>query len=77
MPCLNLINPQKAMSMKNNKYITVDSEVMSGRPVFTETRVPVDDLFEYIESGLTIDNFVADFPLVTKEMVINVIESLH
>lgn len=50
---------------------------MGGRPVFTGTRVPIDGLFEYIESGLSIDNFVRDFPTVTKIMAIQILEILR
>jgi uncharacterized protein (DUF433 family) len=62
--------------MKSNEFITIDSEVMGGRPVFKGTRVPIDGLFEYIEDGLTIDQFADDFPSVSKQMAINVLESL-
>jgi uncharacterized protein (DUF433 family) len=62
--------------MKTNDFITIDNKIMGGRPVFKGTRVPIDGLFEYIEDGLTIDQFSADFPSVSKQMAINVLESL-
>jgi uncharacterized protein (DUF433 family) len=62
--------------MKTNDFITIDNEIMGGRPVFKGTRVPIDGLFEYIEDGLTIDQFSEDFPSVSKQMAINVLESL-
>ena len=54
--------------------ITIDPEIKGGRAVFTGTRVPIDGLFIYLESGSTIDDFITDFPTVTKELVINVLE---
>ena len=47
--------------------INIDSETMSGTPVFTGTRVPVQSLFDYIETGETIDEFLENFPSVKKE----------
>jgi uncharacterized protein (DUF433 family) len=50
-------------------FITVSSEVLSGKPVFKGTRVPVETLFEYIENGNSINEFYADYPGVEKEFV--------
>jgi uncharacterized protein (DUF433 family) len=46
---------------------------MSGTPVFAGTRVPVQNLFDYIEGGETLDEFLASFPDVTREHAIAVI----
>ncbi len=54
--------------------ITVDKEILGGTPVFKGTRVPVETLFDYLESGITIDAFLDDFPTVTKEQVVKVLE---
>lgn len=62
--------------MINTNFITINAEIMNGRPVFNGTRVPIDGLFEYLEAGLTIDIFVTDFPSVTRELAVNVLESL-
>ena len=62
--------------MNNNDFITVDADIMRGRPVFKGTRVPIDGLFEYLEAGLTIDSFSNDFPSVTRELAVNVLELL-
>lgn len=59
------------------KYITVDPEIQNGQPVFTGTRVPVETLFWHLEKGISIDEFLADFPSVTKEQAIGVIEIAH
>ena len=54
--------------------INIDSETMSGTPVFTGTRVPVQSLFDYIETGETIDEFLENFPSVKKKFAIQVLE---
>lgn len=59
------------------KYITVDSETQHGQPVFTGTRVPVETLFLHLEKGISIDEFLADYPSVTKEQAIGVIGIAH
>jgi len=55
------------------KYITVDPEIQNGQPVFSGTRVPVETLFWHLEKGISIDEFLEDFPSVTKEQAIAVI----
>lgn len=54
--------------------INVDAEIMSGTPVFAGTRVPVQNLFDYIEGGEDLAEFLDDFPSVTKEAAIAVLE---
>ena len=56
------------------KHITVDSEIQNGQPVFTGTRVPVQSLFWHLEKGITIEEFLEDFPSVSKEQVVGVLE---
>ena len=60
--------------MKIGEIITIDKEIQSGAPVFTGTRVPIQSLFWHLESGVTIDEFLEDFPSVTKEQVIQLLE---
>ena len=45
-------------------------EILRGTPVFVGTRVPVKNLTDYLEGGSTIDEFLDDFPSVTREQVI-------
>ncbi len=52
-----------------------DPEIMGGTPVFTGTRVPVQNLVDYLEGGETIDEFLAGFPTVKREQVIAFIEA--
>jgi uncharacterized protein (DUF433 family) len=54
--------------------ITIDPEIVSGVPVFRGTRVPVDALISNLEAGLTLDEFLDNFPTVTREQAILVLE---
>lgn len=54
--------------------ITVDPETVSGTPVFKGTRVPVDALITNLEDGLTIDEFLHNFPTVTRDQAVQVLE---
>jgi len=53
--------------------ITVDPEIMSGVPVFTGTRVPVSALLENLEAGVSLDEFLTNFPTVSREQVVRVL----
>jgi uncharacterized protein (DUF433 family) len=57
-----------------SKYISVDPEVHSGTPVFAGTRVPVKTLFDHLEAGDSIEVFLADFPSVTRQHAVAVLE---
>jgi uncharacterized protein (DUF433 family) len=57
------------------KTINIDPEILSGEPVFNGTRVPIKNLFDYIETGETIETFLLDFPSVSKELAISLLES--
>ncbi len=48
---------------------------MGGTPVFCGTRVPVQTLLDYLEAGESIDDFLAGFPSVTREQVIEFLEA--
>ncbi|MEM8893780.1 MAG: DUF433 domain-containing protein [Bacteroidota bacterium] len=54
--------------------ITTDPEIQNGQPVFSGTRVPVQSLFWHLEKGISTDEFLDDFPSVTKDQVIAVLE---
>jgi uncharacterized protein (DUF433 family) len=55
-------------------YINIDKEILSGNPVFRGTRVPIQTLFDHLEKGISIDEFLDDFPTVKKEQAIAIIE---
>lgn len=57
-----------------DKIINVDPDIMSGTPLFSGTRVPVKNLFDYLETGDTLETFLDDFPSVTKEQAIGILE---
>ena len=57
-----------------SKNITIDSEVLGGTPVFKGTRVPVKNLFDYLETGETLETFLDDFPSVKKAQAVAVLE---
>ena len=54
--------------------ITVDPEILGGTPVFRGTRVPVDALLGNLESGVSIDEFLENFPTVSREQVLEVLK---
>jgi uncharacterized protein (DUF433 family) len=58
----------------NYGAINIDPETMGGTPVFTGTRVPIQSLFDYIETGETVDEFLENFPTVPKEYAIQVLK---
>ena len=57
-----------------NKIINIDSQILGGTPVFFGTRVPIKNLFDYLETGETIEEFLNDFEGVKKEQVIWILE---
>lgn len=54
--------------------VSIDPDVLSGTPVFTGTRVPVDALISNLEAGLTVDAFLDNFPSVSREQALEVLE---
>ena len=54
--------------------ITNDPEILSGATVFRGTRVPVAALLDNLAAGLTLDEFLDNFPTVTREQAIKVLE---
>src|SRR5262249_22375228 len=63
-----------AMSSLPEPLITVSPEYLGGEPVFTGTRVPVQALFDYIEGGDPLSEFLDDFPNVSREQAVAVLE---
>lgn len=53
--------------LRISDLITIDEEIVSGTPVFKGTRVPIQSLFDHLEKGIPIDDFLLDFPTVRKE----------
>ena len=57
-----------------NAVISRSPDVMGGTPVFAGTRVPVQTLLDHLEAGDSIDDFLAGFPSVSRDLVINFLE---
>ena len=57
-----------------DKVIHIDAEILGGTPVFYGTRVPIKNLFDYLETGETIETFLQDFDSVSREQVLKVLE---
>jgi uncharacterized protein (DUF433 family) len=60
--------------MKAEDFVEVNPKKMSGTPVFRGSRVPIQNLFDCIEDGETIEQFLEQFPTVTREQVSGVLE---
>lgn len=54
--------------------ITTSPDRLGGTPVFAQTRVPVQTLVDYLEAGDALDDFLADFPSVSREHAVAVLE---
>jgi uncharacterized protein (DUF433 family) len=57
-----------------NSVIKIDPEIMSGAPCFAGTRVPIQNLIDYLEGGDSIDEFLEDFPSVRRDQVVSFLE---
>lgn len=62
------------ISNVTNPIINIDPEIMSGAPVFSGTRVTINTLFDYLESGKSLEDFLEGFPSVKREQVISLLK---
>jgi uncharacterized protein (DUF433 family) len=60
--------------MSDKQVILSSPDVLGGTPVFAGTRVPIKNLIDYLEAGDSLDQFLADFPSVTREQAVQVLE---
>ena len=60
--------------MTAKELINIDPELMGGTPVFRGTRVPIKTLFDHLEEGDSIEIFLDDFPSVTREHALSLLE---
>ncbi len=58
----------------SQSVVKIDPELMSGAPCFAGTRVPIQNLMDYLEGGDSIDEFLEDFPTVSRQQVISFLE---
>jgi uncharacterized protein (DUF433 family) len=62
--------------MSQETLIQRSDEILGGTPVFAGTRVPVQTLFDYLEEGDTLGEFLEDFPAVSREHAVKVLEKV-
>jgi len=60
--------------MQRRAVVHSDPEILGGTPVFIGTRVPVKALLDYLEGGHRLDDFLDDFPTVTREQAVAALE---
>ena len=60
--------------MKLEQIVHKDPDILGGKPVFRGTRVPVRSLFDYVEGGDTLDEFLRQFPSVQREQAIALLD---
>jgi uncharacterized protein (DUF433 family) len=63
--------------MNIHNIINIDPDILSGQPVFTGTRVPVESLFDYLEVGAPLDEFLDEFPTVSREQAIALLDAAN
>ncbi|MEI6434162.1 MAG: DUF433 domain-containing protein [Bacteroidota bacterium] len=56
------------------RVINIDPDILGGTPVFFGTRVPIKNLFDYLETGDSIETFLEDFEGVSKDQVVKILE---
>jgi len=61
--------------IKVKDFITIDPEILGGQPVFRGTRVPVESLFDHLEKGISLEEFLEDFPSVTQGQAVAVLKN--
>lgn len=66
------------MNLKSalNKYVTVSPDILDGTPVFKDTRVPIKILFDYLQGGDNLQEFLDNYPTVQKSYAQKVLELL-
>lgn len=61
-------------AMAGTEIIVKNPQVLGGTPVFRDTRVPFQALLDYLEGGQTLDEFLDDFPTVTRQAAVAALE---
>jgi len=60
--------------MKSTSVVHSDPDILGGTPVFVGTRVPLQALIDYLEGGHSLEEFLDDFPTVTREVAVAALE---
>jgi len=63
--------------IRQDPVVHSDPEILRGTPVFVGTRVPLRNLIDYLEGGHGLDEFLDDFPSVSREQAIAALEAAH
>ena len=63
--------------MSSRQVIHSDPEILGGTPVFVGTRVPFRNLIDYLERGHSLDEFLDEFPSVSRDQAVAVLEAAH
>lgn len=72
----DLYHYQSQFMISSYSVVSISPEVMSGTPVFSGTRVPIQTLLDYLKSGESINDFLEGFPTVTKEQVLSFLDEM-
>ena len=70
---MKTLSNEKAKHVELDDFILADPEILGGDPVFRGTRVPVASLFEHLESDCPLEEFLENFPSVSREAAVAVI----
>lgn len=62
--------------MDIQEIINIDPEILGGCPVFMGTRVPIQTMFDHLEENIPLDEFLDDFPTVSREQAVALLEAL-
>jgi len=57
----------------SKQLVTISSEILGGTPVFYNTRVPIKNLFDYLKGGDSLEEFLDDFPSVSRDNALKVL----
>lgn len=68
---------ERKKNMGITEIVTIDPVILSGQPVFSGTRVPIDSLFDHLEAGVSLDDFLDDFPSVTRDQAVALLEAAN
>jgi uncharacterized protein (DUF433 family) len=71
---MNILNKIIDVSDEIENHIICDTEIRGGALVFKGTRIPLKILFDYLAEGSTIDEFIENYPSISKEKVIDVLD---
>jgi uncharacterized protein (DUF433 family) len=70
---MKTLSKEKTKHVELDEFILADPEILGGDPVFRGTRVPVASLFEHLESDCPLEEFLENFPSVSREAAVAVI----